>query len=104
MLLLFARHFLLLLELARIMAGETPGCTLDAKIAVGHVHSRNTVWFARATPTAMDWYAALTWQDYDDPTHGAGYLIHPADRKNMPWLKKQTAAWTCLHTTIQAWR
>lgn len=41
----FLTNLLLLLELARIIAGETPGCPLQAKIAVGHVHSRNEVWY-----------------------------------------------------------
>lgn len=100
----FLTNILLLLELARIIAGETPGCPLQAKIAVGHVHSRNAVWYGRATPSALDWYAALNWQNYPDPTHGAGHLIHPDDRDRMPWLTKQTAAWTCAHTAVEAWR
>lgn len=97
-------NLLLALQLARIIAGEAPGCDLDAKLAVAHVHSRNPVWYGDAEPTALDVFVALRWQDYADPTGGAAYLIHPDDRTRMPWLVERTAAWTCEHTQLEAWR
>ena len=91
------------LALARIIAGEAPGCDITAKLAVAHVHSRNQVWFGDAEPTALDLYVALYWQEYPDPTGGAAYLIHPDDRVRMPWLVERTAAWTCPGTALEAW-
>jgi hypothetical protein len=97
-------NLLLALALARIIAGEAPGCDITAKLAVAHVHSRNAVWFGDAEPTALDLYVALHWQEYDDPTGGAAYLIHPTDRGRMPWLVEQTAAWVCPGTALEAWK
>ncbi len=96
-------NLLLALALARVIAGEAPGCPIDAKLAVANVHSRNAVWFGDAAPAAIDLYVALRWQDYADPTGGAAYLIHPTDRVRMPWLVEQTAAWTCPGTALEAW-
>lgn len=96
-------NLLLALALARIIAGEAPGCDMTAKLAVAHVHSRNAVWFGDAEPTATDLYIALHWQEYDDPTGGAVYLIHPDDRARMPWLEQRTAVFTCLATRLEAW-
>ena len=102
-------NIILAFTLARIIAGEAPGCPIEAKLAVAHVHSRNEVWFGNAEPTALDLYVALHWQDYDDPTGGAAYLIHPTDRwrddgsVRMPWLVERTAAWTCGGTELEAW-
>ena len=96
-------NLLLALALARIIAGEAPGCPIDAKLAVANVHSRNAVWFGDAAPTALDLYVAMHWREYDDPTGGAVYLIHPDDRSRMPWLVERTAQWTCNGTALEAW-
>ena len=96
-------NLLAAIALAAVIAGEAPGCPLDAKLAVANVHSRNAVWYGDAQPTALDLYVALNWQDYADPTGGAAFLIHPTDRSRMPWLVEQTAAWTCNGTALEAW-
>lgn len=98
------RELLIALALARIIAGEAPGCDMTAKLAVAHVYQRNRVWFGDADPTAADLWAALNWRRFPDPTHGAQYLIHPDDRRKMPWLREQMAQWTCQHTELEAWR
>lgn len=102
--LLLMSNLLAALALAAIIAGEAPGCSAEAKLAVANVHSRNAVWYGNAQPTALDLYVALNWQQYPDPTHGATYLIHPTDRERMPWLVEQTGAWTCASTELEAWR
>lgn len=91
------------LALAAIIAGEAPGCPIDAKLAVAHVAQRNAVWYGSAEPTALDWYVALNWQQHADPTGGARYLIHPTDRERMPWLEQRTAVFTCPGTRLEAW-
>lgn len=96
-------NLLAALALARIIAGEAPGCPLEAKLAVAHVAQRNDVWYGSAEPTALDWYVALNWQQHADPTDGAVFLVHPDDVQRMPWLVEQTAAWTCNGTALEAW-
>ena len=96
-------NLLAALALAAVIAGEAPGCPLEAKLAVAHVYQRNDVWYGSAEPTALDLFVALRWQDYADPTGGAAYLIHPTDRVRMPWLVERTAAWTCNGTALEAW-
>jgi len=102
--LLLMSNLLAALALAAVIAGEAPGCPLDAKLAVAHVAQRNDVWYGSAEPTALDLFVALNWQHYPDPTYGATYLIHPTDRERMPWLVEQTGAWTCASTELEAWR
>ena len=97
-------NLLAALALAAVIAGEAPGCPIDAKLAVAHVAQRNDVWYGSAEPTALDLFVALNWQQYPDPTDGATYLIHPTDRERMPWLVEQTGAWTCASTELEAWR
>ena len=92
------------LALAAIIAGEAPGCDLDAKLAVAHVHTRNDVWYARGEPTAADLFVALQWQEYDDPTHGAVFLIGPGDAARMTGLGERTARFECSGTWLEAYR
>jgi hypothetical protein len=98
------------LALARIMAGETPGCPVEAKVAIGHVyHNRITAgvdggWFGDAEPTALDTQVALTWHAWPDPTDGALYAIGPGDAAKMPWLKTRTGRWDCGGTWIETWQ
>jgi len=102
--LLLMSNLLAALALAAVIAGEAPGCPLDAKLAVAHVAQRNDVWYGSAEPTALDLFVALNWQHYPDPTGGAAFLVHPDDVQRMPWLVERTAAWTCAGTALEAWK
>lgn len=90
-------------ELARIIAGETPGCPVAAKLAVANVHERNSVWYGNSDPGLIDLWIATHWRAYPDPSFGAQYMIHPKDRVKMPWLKYQTNEWRCNGTEVQTW-
>ena len=92
------------LALAAIIAGETPGCPFEAKLAVAHVAQRNPVWYGNAEPTASDRLAALTWSQYPDPTDGALFLIGPGDAAKMAYLGKRTARFECNGTWLEAYR
>lgn len=93
------------MELARIIAGETPGCPLPAKLAVGHVHARNSVWYGDRAPSAVDLWVALTWNDWPDPTAGAQYLLGPGDAaKVAQHLGPRTAHWQCAGTFVEAYQ
>lgn len=91
-------------RLAQVVAGETPSCPWEAKLAVGHVHSRNQVWFGRRAPTADDALAALVWRYTSDPSAGAAYMIMPADRARMPWLNARIKQWRCAHGVVEVWQ
>ena len=92
------------LALAAIIAGETPGCPFEAKLAVAHVAQRNPVWYASADPTASDILAALTFAQYPDPTDGALFLIGPGDAAKMTGLGKRTARFECNGTWLEAYK
>lgn len=93
------------MELARIIAGETPGCPLPAKLAVGHVHARNAVWYGDAAPSAVDLWVALTWSDWADPTGGAQFLLGPGDAAKVArHLGPRTARWQCAGTFVEAYQ
>lgn len=98
------RTLIVALELARIIAGEAPGCPIDAKLAVAHVASRNSVWFGDADPALVDLLVALKWQDWPDPTGHAVYLIGPGDARKMPFLGPKTGNWQCKGTFLEAHR
>ncbi len=104
------RAFLAALELAHILAGETPGCPVDAKVAVAQVyHARIDAqiiggWFGWNDPTATDLAVALTWQAWPDLTAGALYAVGPGDAERMGWLDKPTGEWRCQNTTVTIWR
>ena len=97
------RALLAALALARILAGETPDCPVEAKIAAAHVHSRNVVWFGDGEPTATDLAVALVWRSWPDPARGAGFFIGPGDARRMPWLRERTGRWVCAGTWVEAW-
>ena len=103
------RAFLAALELARILAGETPGCPVDAKIAVAQVwQARQDAgieggWFGYDDPTTTDLAVALTWQAWPDLIHGALYAVGPGDAERMDWLDKPTGEWVCNGTTVTTW-
>ena len=92
------------LALAAIIAGEAPGCDLNGKLAVAHVAQRNSIWYARAEPTAQDIYVALHWSEYADPTQGAVFLIGPGDAARMTGLGERTARFECNGTWLEAYR
>ncbi len=103
------RAFLTALELARVLSGETPGCPIDAKIAVAQVwQARQDAgivggWFGYDDPTTTDMAVALTWQAWPDLVGDALYAVGPGDADKMPWLKHPTGHWECDGTTITTW-
>lgn len=104
------RGLLLALELARVLAGETPGCDVEAKIAAAHVFANRQAagivggWFGDGEPTAMDIAVALTWNEFPDPTNGALFFVGPGDGAKMPWLRERTGRWVCPGTWVEAWK
>lgn len=92
------------MALAWIIAGEAPGCSFEAKLAVAHVAQRNPIWYGHSEPTAEDLYAALTWAQYPDPTDGAVYLLGPGDAAKMASLGERTARFECRGTWLEAYR
>ena len=104
-------NILLALALARIIAGEAPGCPVEAKVATAWVfHNRIEAgivggWFGDGEPTITDSQIARFWWMWPDPTDGALYMIHPSDRQRMPWLRGEPVkAWTCKGTALEAWK
>lgn len=110
------RNLLIFLELARVIAGEAPGCSLGAKLAVawvadnrvqqGVVNRWRDGWYGDRDPGSADIAVALLWQTFPDPTDGALYLIGPHDKAKMPWLKnmKRSARWKCAGTSLEAYK
>jgi hypothetical protein len=103
---------LIALQLARVIAGETPGCPAESKLAVAHVvanrvergmveHSLDG-WFGDANPTSIDMAIALYWHKLPDPTDGAIWMIGPGD--NLPWKTKITGRWECTGTWVESWQ
>jgi hypothetical protein len=101
---------LIALIFARVIAGETPGCPVEAKLAAAHVAANrlemglNGGWYGDADPKAIDVAVALYWQRFPDPTDGALYFIGPGDIDKMPWLKQRTGRWECAHTWVESWQ
>ena len=99
------------LELARVIAGETPGCSVEAKLAVAHVAANRVEqgivehpldgWFGDADPEPIDFLVALYWHKLPDPTGGAIWMIGPGD--NLPWKKTRTGRWECPATWVESW-
>lgn len=110
------RELLIALQLARVIAGETPGCSLEAKLAVAWVADnrvRQSVvqqwdegWYGNADPEHVDVVIALIWPALPDPTDGALYLIGPGDKTRMPWLANlaQSNRWECAGTHLEAYK
>lgn len=109
------RMILLALELARVIAGETPAdCPVEAKLAVAHVaHNRIEMgmvgeltegWFGDAQPKPIDLAIAMFWNNYPDPTDGAVWMIGPGD--NLPWLIRDnlTGRWECAGTWVETYK
>ena len=74
------------MELARIIAGETPTCGLAAKLAVANVYQNRLDagivggWSGDADPTYLDMAVAELFRSIPDPTGGALYAIGHGDR------------------------
>lgn len=104
------RSLLVALELARVLAGETPGCEAQAKFAAAHVFANRMEagiaggWFGDADPTATDLTVALVWREVPDPTDGALFFIGPGDGARMPWLQRRTGRWVCPGTWVESWQ
>ena len=110
------KELLIALQLARVIAGETSGCSLEAKLAVawvadnrvrqGVVQEWREGWYGDADPDPADVAVALIWPALPDPTEGAIYLIGPDDRARMPWLANLTLSnrWECPGTHLEAYR
>lgn len=98
------------LALAAILAGETPGCPFDAKVAgVQVMENREAAgivggWFGEGTPTADDWLAVRWASELPDLVDEALYFIGPGDAERMDWLEVRTGRWVCDGTWVEAWR
>ncbi len=103
-------EFVSVLALAAILAGETPGCAFDAKIAAVQVMENRTAagieggWFGRGEPTVDDWLAVQWASDWPDLVDGALYFIGPGDAERMDWLAERTGRWVCDGTWVESWR
>jgi len=102
---------LLIIELARVLAGETPGCPVEAKIAAAHVAANRIEagieggWFGDADPEQVDIAVSVYWNRFPDPTDGALYFIGPGDAVKMPWLQERTTKrYQCDGTWVEAWK
>lgn len=98
------------MTLAAILAGETPGCSLEAKIAGAQVYENRLAagleggWFAQAEPQRLDVTAALVAPMWPDLVDGALFFIGPGDAERMPWLSERTGRWVCPGTWVESWR
>lgn len=97
------KNLLLVLELARILAGETPTCPIEAKVSAAYVWEENKVWYGNSEPTALDLYVAFNYTKYPNPTPGAKFFVSPTDVKNMPFLNDILEEWVCIDTTVRAY-
>lgn len=104
------RTLLLALALARIVAGETPTCGFEAKVAAVQVYrNRQTAgieggWFGDADPGPDDWLAVRWASQMPDLVDGALFFIGPGDRRRMPWLRERTGRWECAGTWVESWK
>lgn len=101
---------LLLVSLAWIIAGETPGCPLPAKIAAVQVYQNRQAagieggWFGWAEPGQDDVLAVRAARWWPDLVDGALFFIGPGDAGRMPWLTERTGRWVCRGTWVESWR
>jgi hypothetical protein len=101
---------LILASLAWIVAGETPGCPLPAKIAAVQVYTNRQAvgitggWFGWAEPGPVDVLAVRTARWWPDLVDGALFFIGPGDASRMPWLAQRTGRWVCADTWVESWR
>lgn len=96
--------------LARIVAGETVGCSFDAKAAAVQVALNREEagmeggWFGDAAPGLDDWLAVRWAGQGRDLVDGALYFIGPGDAGRMPWLRERTGRWVCDGTWVESWK
>jgi hypothetical protein len=97
-------------DMARVVAGETPGCSFEAKVAAVQVAANRAEagiqggWFGDAEPGPLD-VLAVTWADrLPDVVGDALYFIGPGDAGRMPWLRERTGRWVCAGTWVESWR
>lgn len=101
---------LLVISLAWIIAGETPGCPLPAKVAAAQVYANRVAvgieggWFGWARPGPLDRLAVAVAGQAPDLVAGALYFIGPGDAERMPWLRERTGRWECRATWVESWR
>lgn len=99
-----------LVSLAWIIAGETPGCPLPAKMAAAQVYANRVEagidggWFGWARPGPLDRLAVALAGHGPDLVAGALYFIGPGDAERMPWLQERTGRWECPATWVESWR
>lgn len=97
----------LLIGLASIVAGETPGCSFPAKVAAAQVMANRTAagieggWFGQAEPGLLDVLAVRWAADLPDLVDGALYFVGPGDAARMPWLSDRTGR---ASTWVESWR
>jgi len=97
-------------EGARVVAGETPGCPWDAKVAAVQVAANRQAagldggWFGDAEPGVLDVLAVIWGGRLPDLVDGAVYLVGPGDAQRMPWLRVRTGRWDCAGTWVESWR
>jgi hypothetical protein len=97
-------------NLARVVAGETPGCSFEAKVAAVQV-AMNRVdagivggWFGDADPGPLDVMAVLWADRLPDVVDDALYFIGPGDAARLWWLQERTGRWVCPGTYVESWR
>lgn len=110
------RELLIVLQLARIIAGEAPGCSMEAKLAVAKVADNRVTqevvrewrdgWYGDRDPETIDVVVAMLRNTMPDPTGGAVNLIGPHDKAKMPWLEtmEMSGRWVCPGTFLEAYR
>lgn len=93
------------LLLASILAGESPTCNFETKLALAHISERNSVWYARGKPTDLDLTVALLYRFLPDPSLGAYYALGPGDLERMDTsVGIRTRTFSCPATTITTYR
>lgn len=96
--------------MARIVAGETPGCGFEAKAAAVQVMANREAvgitggWFGAGQPQQDDWLAVQWAAQMPDLVDGALYFIGPGDAERMPWLVRRTGRWECAGTWVESWQ
>ena len=69
------QELILVLALAATLSGETPACSIEAKVGAAYVYEVNSTWFASNTPSAEDIYVAFWYRNHDNPAPGAKYFM-----------------------------
>ena len=72
------------LLLASIISGETGNiCPTEAKIAIAHIYSRNTIFYALDRNfSAIDLAVSMNWQRIKDTSNGAEFIFSEDDMRD----------------------